>query len=164
MCVQAAASGAARTAQLQQQIAALQGQIAEGRAAASAQRLQLAAVRSDTLEVTAELVRAAPTLAAAAATAAAAIAATAAAAEQQQQGEEVEGEGALQQQVSDLKVGEDVVAMAACVAGVSCRPAVYCCSVFGWRVQADGCAVMPVARIVRCVSHSRTPTTHYTPA
>jgi hypothetical protein len=136
VCVQAAASGAARTAQLRQRLAALQGQIAEGRAAASTQRLQLAAVRSDTLEATAELVRAAPTLAAAAATAAtaaasAATAATAAAEQrqQQQQGEEEEGEAVLQQQVSELKVSSrGVVVAVPCAAGVLPSLAVLCWS------------------------------------
>jgi hypothetical protein len=91
---QACQASTARTAQLQDRIAALQQQLAEGRAAAAAQRLQLAAVRSDTLEATAELVRAAPTLAAAAF-----------AAGQQQQQQQPEGEEELQQQVDKIKVG-----------------------------------------------------------
>lgn len=64
---QAAETSSARTIQLHNRIAALQQQLSEGRAAAAAQRLQLASIRSDTLEATAELVSAAPTLAAAAA-------------------------------------------------------------------------------------------------
>jgi HPt (histidine-containing phosphotransfer) domain-containing protein len=68
--------------------------LAEGRAVATAQRLQLAAVRNDTLEATQELVRAAPTLAAAAA----------AAGPQQQQQEQEETEEGLQQQVGEIEV------------------------------------------------------------
>jgi hypothetical protein len=92
---QAHATSQARSSQLQERIAALQQLLAEGRAVATAQRLQLAAVRNDTLEATQELVRAAPTLAAAAA----------AAAGPQQQQEQEETEEGLQQQVGEIEVG-----------------------------------------------------------
>ena len=91
---QAHATSQARSSQLQERIAALQQLLAEGRAVATAQRLQLAAVRNDTLEATQELVRAAPTLAAAAA-----------AAGPQQQQEQEETEEGLQQQVGEIEVG-----------------------------------------------------------